>query len=241
MIGSKTCKMCGSILTGKYQKEFCSHKCAASFNNRSRTSTTKNKLKSHICIKCGEEFKGSIHLTKNNIICPSCRDNNAQTNLPAKSFCAKWGIKFTKSAQIFAEHFEDVHKMMENKKPFIYIASKLGLNTQTVTRYIKKIDINYRGVPNKDRVKPIIEIINNNNIPNSRKRKTLISSGYKEEKCEYCGLSSWNGNKIPLELHHKDFNHWNNSLDNLMIVCRNCHAVLHNYKFCKHNKQIDNE
>ena len=50
---------------------------------------------------------------------------------------------------------------------------------------------------------------------NSAKRKRLIEDGIKEAKCERCGNSEWMGMPIPLELHHIDFNHYNNSLDNL--------------------------
>lgn len=73
--------------------------------------------------------------------------------------------------------------------------------------------------------KDALDLIGNPNISNSRKRIRLIEDGYKEDKCERCGLSE--GMKIPLELHHKDNNHYNNKLDNLMIVC--CHMQLHNY------------
>ena len=31
-----------------------------------------------------------------------------------------------------------------------------------------------------------------------------------------------------LQIHHKDINHKNNSLDNLIIVCSNCHLKIHN-------------
>ena len=61
---------------------------------------------------------------------------------------------------------------------------------------------------------------------NSVKRNLINLRG---NKCERCGLSEWMGMKIPLELHHKDNNHYNNKLDNLMIVCSNCHMQLHNY------------
>lgn len=37
---------------------------------------------------------------------------------------------------------------------------------------------------------------------------------------------------IPLELHHKDGNHYNNDLANLEILCPNCHAQTDNYS-CK--------
>lgn len=60
-------------------------------------------------------------------------------------------------------------------------------------------------------------------------KKLLIERGIKENKCECCGLSEWIGKPIPLELHHKDFNHYNNSLDNLQVLCANCHMQAHNY------------
>ena len=55
---------------------------------------------------------------------------------------------------------------------------------------------------------------------------TLKIKALKEEKCELCGLTHWLNGKIPLELDHIDSNHHNNSLDNLQILCPNCHAVV---------------
>ena len=56
-------------------------------------------------------------------------------------------------------------------------------------------------------------------------KQKLFREGIKEQKCEICGLSEWMGNVIPLEIHHKDCNHFNNDLDNLQILCPNCHAI----------------
>lgn len=55
-------------------------------------------------------------------------------------------------------------------------------------------------------------------------RKYLINFGFKEAKCEVCGLSEWLGKPIPLELHHKNGDHYNNHLENLEILCPTCHA-----------------
>ena len=46
-------------------------------------------------------------------------------------------------------------------------------------------------------------------------------------KCELCGWGEINPftNLIPLELHHKDGNHFNNNFDNLQILCPNCHSI----------------
>jgi hypothetical protein len=59
------------------------------------------------------------------------------------------------------------------------------------------------------------------------KRLLLETHG---EKCWECGESEWLGHPIPLELEHVDGNSENNSLDNLKILCCNCHALTPTYK-----------
>lgn len=49
-------------------------------------------------------------------------------------------------------------------------------------------------------------------------------------KCESCGLETWLDKKIPLEVHHLDGNHLNNELENLQLLCPNCHAFTKNYR-----------
>ena len=44
-------------------------------------------------------------------------------------------------------------------------------------------------------------------------------------KCLKCSLSEWFGQKLVLELEHKDGNHQNNSRDNLEGLCPNCHSI----------------
>lgn len=64
-------------------------------------------------------------------------------------------------------------------------------------------------------------------------KRNLIS--IRGHKCERCGLSEWQDTQIPLQLHHIDGNSWNNELDNLQLLCPNCHALTDNY--CKKNKK----
>lgn len=69
----------------------------------------------------------------------------------------------------------------------------------------------------------------------------LVKEGYKEYKCENpeCGISDWKGKPITLQVHHIDGNHNNNSIDNLMILCPNCHSQTDN--FCGRGKKSKKE
>lgn len=66
--------------------------------------------------------------------------------------------------------------------------------------------------------------------------KKILEEGLKERKCECCGNDKWMGDDIPLEIHHKDGNHYNNCLENIMILCPNCHAKTDTYKAKKIRK-----
>lgn len=52
----------------------------------------------------------------------------------------------------------------------------------------------------------------------------------KNHTCQVCGTQEWNGDKVPLELHHIDGNINNNGDDNLQVLCPNCHAQTHNFR-----------
>lgn len=61
-------------------------------------------------------------------------------------------------------------------------------------------------------------------------KNKLFKKGIKERKCECCGLSEWNNLPIPLELHHIDGDRTNHKLENLQILCLNCHAQTETFR-----------
>ncbi len=67
-------------------------------------------------------------------------------------------------------------------------------------------------------------------------RLGLIRDGIKKPQCEICHITHWQGKKTPLELHHIDGNRNNWTLNNLQILCPNCHAQTSNY--CSKNRNV---
>lgn len=58
-------------------------------------------------------------------------------------------------------------------------------------------------------------------------------------KCQICGWGIVNPvtNRVPLEVHHKDGNCFNNLEDNLELLCPNCHSLSNNFKALNKNCQ----
>ena len=73
------------------------------------------------------------------------------------------------------------------------------------------------------------ETITRSQDANCRQLKKVVIDD-RGRKCETCGRSSWNEEDIPLDMDHIDGNHKNNSLDNLRLLCPNCHAQTPTYK-----------
>lgn len=73
---------------------------------------------------------------------------------------------------------------------------------------------------------PLSEILKENRpYKSSDLKKRLIEEGLKEDKCEICGqLPEWNGKELILQLDHINGDHNDNRLENLRILCPNCHT-----------------
>jgi hypothetical protein len=109
-----------------------------------------------------------------------------------------------------------------------------GGNYRSLKNKIKEFNINinhfYGSSWSKGKVlgykTPISKYLNNELfIKSDSLKKRLIEEGYFEHKCYQCNRTEWEKNEIPIELHHKDGNSENNKLENLIVLCPNCHAI----------------
>lgn len=83
----------------------------------------------------------------------------------------------------------------------------------------------------KARKKPLEEILTlDSSYQSSKLRQRLLDESIFEYVCSFCGLSEWLGDKIPLELDHINGRHSDNRIENLRLLCPNCHTLTPTYR-----------
>jgi 5-methylcytosine-specific restriction endonuclease McrA len=134
-------------------------------------------------------------------------------------------------------HIQDIKKYIDEHMAFADMAKIFDCNIKTIIRISHKIDPNYHGNQGNSRKHMISKhnvqdylCLNGPNIPSSRLHKWLLDDGIKKHICEKCGLSTWLGKPIPIELHHINGNRFNNRIENIKMLCPNCHAFTPNYR-----------
>ena len=73
------------------------------------------------------------------------------------------------------------------------------------------------------------DLFNNKKHPRVVIRKRIIKENLIPYKCAICGIDSWNGKRLSLELDHINGINNDNRLENLRFLCPNCHSQTSTY------------
>jgi len=131
-------------------------------------------------------------------------------------------------------------ELIKTSSSLIEVCRKAGIvpttgNYDTLKNIIKKNDVD---ISHFKRISGIIQnkncsiedfLTNKVYITSFKLKNKLFKYGLKERKCECCGNVEWQGKPIPLELHHVNGDNKDNRLENLQILCPNCHAFTDTY------------
>lgn len=105
-------------------------------------------------------------------------------------------------------------------------ASRLGLDT---AHFVSKSWVGTRAThPTRRSLKDIL--IENSSYNTSHLKARLLKEGLKEYVCEGCSLVEWMGVPIPLETDHVNGINTDNRLENLRLLCPNCHALTETWR-----------
>lgn len=139
---------------------------------------------------------------------------------------------------------KQIREICRTSESYREVATKIGYSPDggsgiaSVKEMIDKYDLDIAHFKGHGHTKnigkfrtPIEQYLNNKvQITSHKLRVRILREGVLPKTCNKCGNTQWLGRDIPLELHHKDGNKNNNSLDNLELLCPNCHYFTDTYK-----------
>ena len=144
------------------------------------------------------------------------------------------------SYQKYVDKVCELAKKCNNINQILHILGKKSTNEyyKQIRRILEENEINtshfdveYKPEGIRDKIPVEKYLVKGSTISISKLREKLLKEGLKEHKCENpeCGLSEWHGKPIPLQLHHINGDRTDNRLENLQLLCPNCHAMTDNY------------
>ena len=137
------------------------------------------------------------------------------------------------------EELESIVKSNKSKAECLRALNKkpVGSNYKWFDKKIKEFDLNISHFTGKgwsfgkrfrvgNKATSLKEILVENSTYSStyKLKLRLFKEGIKQQICEECKNTEWNGKPIPLELEHCNGNNTDNRIENLKVLCPNCHA-----------------
>lgn len=145
-------------------------------------------------------------------------------------------VKYTK--ELLEKNVKDCYSFAE-------LCRRLGLkpegsNPKTLRRKMDEFGVDYshftgqRWNTNSSnpvyRGKYISNLCEHSSLSSANVKAMVYRLNLKENKCECCGISEWMGMPIVCELHHINGDPTDNRIENLQILCPNCHSLTENFR-----------
>lgn len=134
---------------------------------------------------------------------------------------------------------EEILRVCQTSQSMLEASAKLKINFKTLRRRSKmlgcyKPNQSGKGI-HKDypsRKIPLSEILEGKHPQYStyHLKQRLLQTGIKKNICDKCKIDEWNKEPLNCELDHIDGNKYNHLIDNLRMLCPNCHSQTPTYR-----------
>jgi hypothetical protein len=135
----------------------------------------------------------------------------------------------------------EIIEVCNESKSMSQAASTLGIHFNTLKRRAINLKVYKTNPSGKGLKKPkgegkggilLSEILEGKHpqYQTNKLRIRLISENIKENKCEVCSITEWNGISVSFELDHINGIRNDHRLENLRIICPNCHSQTETYR-----------
>lgn len=141
---------------------------------------------------------------------------------------------------------DDFIKYVNESNTYTDVLKKCGYknhgNAKTIKKRIilLKLSINHfvKNVPPIKAKRELNDIlIDGITLNGTDLKKRLVNELNWEYKCSECGISEWNNKKISLELDHINGIHTDNRIENIRLLCPNCHSQTPTFR-AKNKKEV---
>lgn len=127
---------------------------------------------------------------------------------------------------------ENFKNICRESKSMAEAASKLKLHFNTFKRIAVKLNCYVPNPSGKGTSKKSVEKIPLNEILDGKHphfqtfklKNKLLKNGIFKNECHICKITNWNGCELKMELDHIDGNKYNHDINNLRLLCPNCHS-----------------
>lgn len=128
----------------------------------------------------------------------------------------------------------DILKICLSKSMIKMLQYRIKIDNLDRKKFSENVKKNTSGVE-----KHLSEILveNSSYVHSSNLKNKLLKKGLLSYKCYICGLEEWNGKEIVLQLDHINGKSNDNRMENLRLLCPNCHSQTETYAG-KKKKQV---
>jgi hypothetical protein len=118
----------------------------------------------------------------------------------------------------------EIRRFYEKGNPLKECRERFGFSVSAWCDAIERGDI----VP-RPRGAMIDVYMERGEVSRSNLKRRLLGEGLKQNRCERCGIQAWRNKPLSMALHHANGNGHDNRLENLQILCPNCHSQTPNF------------